>query len=108
MNPVEPAAALDATYWLLLCRFPPGEAERLVALKRRAERGDFRELTEADRLAFAQWLVTRARLTDWPTDDRADPPRPPAPGRRTDPTGTSAWPGWWRRLLAPDAPSIDG
>jgi hypothetical protein len=58
--------ALVAAYALLLCRFSPREAERLVALKMRAERGEFRELTDADRLACARWLVAHRRLTEWP------------------------------------------
>ena len=37
--------------------FSPREAERLVALKLRYERGEFRELTVYDRLCFMRWLA---------------------------------------------------
>jgi hypothetical protein len=47
--------------------FTPREAERIVALKMRHERGGFRELTqERKRLLFARWLVKHGRLTEWP------------------------------------------
>jgi hypothetical protein len=49
--------------------FTPWEAERLVVLKMRYERGGFRELAEVSqeqkRLRFARWLVEHGRLTDW-------------------------------------------
>ncbi len=39
------------------------EAERLVALKLRYDRGAFREFTDAQkRLLFARWLVEHGRL----------------------------------------------
>ena len=44
--------------------FSPREAERLVALKLRYERGEFRELTEYDRLCFVRWLVEHGRFAD--------------------------------------------
>jgi len=47
--------------------FSPQQAERLVALKLRYDRGEFRELTDAQmRLLFARWLVAHGRLSDWP------------------------------------------
>lgn len=47
--------------------FSPWEANCLVALKLRYERGDFREVSDAHkRLAFARWLVDHGRLSDWP------------------------------------------
>ena len=47
--------------------FTPQEAERLVTLKLRYERGGFREVTqEQKRLRFARWLVRHGRLTEWP------------------------------------------
>jgi hypothetical protein len=45
--------------------FSPGEAERLVALKLRCERGEFSELSqEQKRLRFVRWLVRHGRLGD--------------------------------------------
>ena len=45
--------------------FSPRQADRLVALKIRYERGDFRELTTAQkRLLFARWLVRHNHLSD--------------------------------------------
>lgn len=45
--------------------FSPRQAERLVALKMRQERGDFREITLAqNRLLFVRWLVAHGRLSD--------------------------------------------
>ena len=56
--------------------FTPREAERLVTLKLRYERGGFRELTqEQTRLRFARWLVRHGRLSEWPL-------RRPETGRR--------------------------
>ena len=50
--------------------FSPQEAERLVALKLRYDRGEFRELTDArKRLLFARWLVEHGQLSDWPATD---------------------------------------
>ena len=60
------AAALG----LRVLGFSPREAERLVRLKLRYERGGFRELTIAHkRLLFARWLVDHGRLSDWPTPE---------------------------------------
>ena len=42
--------------------FSPREAERLVALKLRYERGAFREVTVYDRLRFVRWLVEHGRF----------------------------------------------
>ncbi len=45
--------------------FSSRQADRLVTLKMRYERGAFRELTPADkRLLFALWLVEHNRLSD--------------------------------------------
>jgi len=45
--------------------FSPRQAERLVRLKLRCERGEFRELTDQQkRLLFARWLVEHGRLND--------------------------------------------
>jgi len=50
--------------------FSPQQAERLVALKLRYDRGAFRELTDAQkRLLFARWLVAHGWLTDWPATE---------------------------------------
>lgn len=58
-----------ATYHLRLRGFAPREAERLVALKIRYDRGEFRELTEHDRLRFARWLAEHGRFDgDLPCD----------------------------------------
>src|SRR5581483_7155626 len=60
------AAALG----LRVLGFSPREAERLVRLKLRYERGGFRELTITHkRLLFARWLVDHGRLSDWPTPE---------------------------------------
>ena len=45
--------------------FSPQEAERLVRLKIRYERGEFRELTDHSRWAFTRWLIQHGRLSDW-------------------------------------------
>jgi hypothetical protein len=67
---IGPAAA---AYRLRLCGFSPLEAERLVVLKIRYDRGELRqsteddrlpEPTEDDRLGFARWLVEHGRLSD--------------------------------------------
>jgi hypothetical protein len=59
-----------AALGLRVLGFTPREAERLVVLKIRYERGGFREVTEVSqeqkRLCFARWLVEHGRLTDWP------------------------------------------
>lgn len=45
--------------------FSPRQADRLVALKIRYERGAFRELTTAQkRLLFVRWLVRHNHLSD--------------------------------------------
>ncbi len=45
--------------------FSPRQAERLVGLKMRQQRGDFREITSAqNRLLFVRWLVAHGRLSD--------------------------------------------
>ena len=45
--------------------FSPRQAERLVALKMRYERGAFRELTTVQkRLLFVRWLVEHGRIGD--------------------------------------------
>lgn len=53
------------------------EANRLVCLKIRFERGDFRELTDAQRclahLRFLRWLADRGRFDDGePASHRCD------------------------------------
>ncbi len=46
--------------------FSSRQADRLVALKIRYERGAFRELTAAQkRLLFVRWLVEHGMLNDW-------------------------------------------
>ena len=50
--------------------FSPQQAERLVALKLRYDRGEYRELTEVHkRLLFTRWLVEHDRLSDWPATE---------------------------------------
>ncbi len=57
-----PTAAARA---LRACGFSPRQADRLVALKIRYQRGAFRELTTAQkRLLFARWLVEHGRIGD--------------------------------------------
>ena len=51
-----------AAYGLRARGFSPREAERLVALKLRYQRGEFRELTNHDRLRFLRWLVEHGRF----------------------------------------------
>jgi hypothetical protein len=51
-----------AAFGLRAHGFAPREAERLVALKLRYERGEFRELTDHDRLRFLRWLVEHGRF----------------------------------------------
>ena len=59
--------------------FTPREAERLVALRMRYERGGFREVPETSqeqkRLRFARWLVRHGRLTEWPAAGHVTAPR---------------------------------
>lgn len=58
---------MAAAFSLRVAGFSPRESERLVALKLRYERGDFRELTDAQkRLRFARWLVEHGRVSDRP------------------------------------------
>ena len=45
--------------------FSSQEAERLVRLKIRYERGEFRELTDRARWAFTRWLIQHGRFSDW-------------------------------------------
>jgi hypothetical protein len=64
---IGPTAAVRA---LRACGFSLRQAERLVALKLRYERGVFREVTVSQkRLLFARWLVEHGRL------DEGDPLR---------------------------------
>jgi hypothetical protein len=46
-------------------RFSPEEATRLVRLRERHDRGEFREVTPTDRLRFARWLVAHGWFDDW-------------------------------------------
>jgi len=59
--------------------FTPREAERLVALRMRYERGGFREVPETSqqqkRLRFARWLVRHGHLTEWPAAGHVTAPR---------------------------------
>ena len=50
--------------------FTRDEAARLIELKRRYDHGDFRELTDADRLRFARWLVEHGRLDEFRPAER--------------------------------------
>jgi hypothetical protein len=53
--------------------FAPREAERLVALKIRHDRGEFREITPHDRRRFARYLVRTGWFDDHrPTRQRHD------------------------------------
>lgn len=45
--------------------FSPHEAERLVQLKIRYQRGDFHELTDQARWTFARWLIQHSWFSDW-------------------------------------------
>lgn len=59
---IGPTAAARA---LRACGFSPRQAERLVALKLRYERGAFREqIIAQNRLLFVRWLVEHGRLDD--------------------------------------------
>jgi hypothetical protein len=63
---------------LHLCGFTPAEAERLVALKLRRERGELDDLTDETRRAlFVRWLVEHGHLGEWPA------PAAPEDGRRS-------------------------
>ena len=56
-----------AAFGLRALGFSPRQADRLIALKLRYQRGEFHELTDADqRLRFARWLVQHGLLSDWP------------------------------------------
>jgi len=61
---------------LRLRGFRRREAARLVALKRRYDRGEFRELPDCDLLRFARYLVRHGWFDDW---------GPTRPSRRSDP-----------------------
>lgn len=62
---IDPAAAAQG---LRLRGFTARQAERLVALRIRYERGEVDELTDLERRAlFVRWLVEHGRFTDWPT-----------------------------------------
>ena len=59
-----------AAYRLFLCGFTPHQAERLVSLRLRRDRGEFDELTdEARRALFVRWLVQHGHLTEWPAPE---------------------------------------
>ena len=59
---IGPTAAARA---LRACGFSPREAERLVALKLRYERGAYQEMTTVQkRLLFVRWLIEHCRLSD--------------------------------------------
>jgi hypothetical protein len=45
--------------------FSPAEAERVVQLKIRYQRGEFRELTDRARWVFARWLTQHGWFSDW-------------------------------------------
>lgn len=51
-----------AEHYLHRRGFTPREAQRLVALRLRYDRGEFRELTEQDRLRFTRWLAQHGRF----------------------------------------------
>jgi hypothetical protein len=50
---------------LRLRGFTRREAARLVALKRRYDRGEFRALPDRDLLRFARYLVRHGWFDDW-------------------------------------------
>jgi hypothetical protein len=57
-----------AAHSLRACGFSPRQADCLVTLKLRYDRGSFRELTVSQkRLLFVRWLVERGRLNEGPT-----------------------------------------
>ena len=45
--------------------FSAHEAERLVQLNIRYQRGEFRELTDQARWVFVRWLIQRGWFSDW-------------------------------------------
>jgi hypothetical protein len=56
---------LDPFVRLVVKGFSPASAARLVALKRRAEQGAFRETTDAEkRREFGRWLVDHGRVSE--------------------------------------------
>jgi len=68
---IGPTAAARA---LRACGFSPRQADCLVALKLRYDRGSFRELTTTEkRLLFIRWLVERGRLNEGGTPISALP-----------------------------------
>ena len=59
--------------------FSPREADRLVTLRQRYERGEFREVTDSQkRLEFARWLVQHGKLTDYMETAETDASGAPA------------------------------
>jgi hypothetical protein len=57
-----------AAHSLRACGFSPRQADQLVALKLRYNRGSFRELTVSQkRLLFVRWLVEHGRLNEGQT-----------------------------------------
>jgi hypothetical protein len=52
-----------AAHSLRACGFSPRQADRIVTLKLRYDRGSFRELTVSQkRILFVRWLVEHGRL----------------------------------------------
>ena len=45
--------------------FTPRQAERLLALRRRYDRGDVRAVLDRDRLRFARYLLRHGWIGDW-------------------------------------------
>ncbi len=92
---------LDPFGKLVLSGFPPLSAARLVALRRRYEQGEFRELTDEEkRLLFGRWLVEHGRLRE---GGLAFPPEPRAGGPLNLALATPASSGlgaWWKRALS--------
>jgi hypothetical protein len=50
---------------LRLRGFSPDQIDRLVELKARQDRGEFREAMPGDRLRFARYLVQQGWFNDW-------------------------------------------
>jgi hypothetical protein len=68
---IGPTAAAHA---LRACGFSPRQADCLVALKLRYDRGSFRELTVSQkRVLFVRWLVAHGRLNEGESDISAPP-----------------------------------
>jgi hypothetical protein len=72
---VQPAAM--ATTWTpedledgaQLCSkgFSADQAERMILMRRRIDRGEINEVAvDVNRLAFMRWLVEHGRVSDWP------------------------------------------